>query len=83
MKKQRKKLALNTFKIAKLTINHSSIIKGGRSGHNTIDATVNGTRGSSACPDTYTDPNTDTITVVDTNNSSIPCANEFKTYGGC
>lgn len=77
MKKQRKKIALNTFKIAKLTTDYSFIIGGSRSGHNTVDVTVNGSRGSSECQQ-----QTQTInpTTVGTQNSSIPCADEFKTY---
>jgi len=86
MKKQKKRLALDRFKIAKLTVKHSSIIGGtGRpSAHCgplpselllTEPATGTGTG-------TGTGPNTDNTSVVDTQNSSIPCADDFRT-GTC
>ncbi len=80
MKKEKKRLALDKFKIAKLTVRYSSIMGGtGRASANCVPLPTE----PQTNPATGTGPNTDNTSVVDTQNSSIPCADEFKTYGGC
>jgi hypothetical protein len=74
MKKQKQKLSLDTFKIARLTINFSSIM-GGSS--NCVTNTLSVTE-SSECPDTI---NTDTITIVDSRKSTFRCADQVGTNG--
>lgn len=74
MKKQKQRLSLDTFKIARLTTNLSSII-GGSS--NCVTNTLSVTE-SSECPDTTI---TDTITIVDSKKSTLPCADQVGTQG--
>ncbi|WP_299684935.1 hypothetical protein [uncultured Dokdonia sp.] len=79
MKKQRKKLALDTFKIAKLTTSYSLIIGGSRSGHNTINHYSLGCQ-----PQSQTEPQSDPPTTKDPQDSTFICTNEeVTTYGTC